>query len=242
MSTPIKLIQMQLQSGPMAYSPISEKGYGIALLQCADDSTTIQFDSLSAPPIPIVELNSIIMQEPFNTLYITNYGQINSATDPTLSFLIIKDPELQLTTMAPYISLANALELARLLTLMGSGSTSRYYLWEIDGSTTTPQTYTDPNQVYYPEPLIQSFQVLSQPSGISYSLATSALINPADMTPTLQQPIPSSYIPVGGIVKLMGYSLTYIPNTPASGTVTILINIQQSLTVAQSMQILTGGQ
>jgi len=241
MSTPIKLIQIPLQSGPMAYPPIVEQGYGIALLQCYDDSTTIQFDSLSAPPIPIVELNTIIMDKPFNTLYITNYGQINSTADPLLSFLIIKDPKLQLSTMSPYISLANALMLARLLTLMGSGSTSRYYLWEIDGSTTTPQTYIDQNQQYYAEPLIQSFQVLSQPSGIAYSLATSALINPSDMVPTMQQPISSTYIPVGGVVKLMGYSLTYTPMTPVAGTVTILINIQQSLTVAQSMQILTGG-
>jgi hypothetical protein len=225
----------------MAYPPIVEKGYGIALLQCYDDSTTIQFDSLSAPPIPIVELNSIIMEEPFSTLYITNYGQLNGTADATLSFLIIKDPKLQLSTMAPYISLANALELSRLLTLMGSGSTSRYYLWEIDGSTANTQTYTDQNQQYFPEPLIQSFQVLSQPSGIAYSLATTALINPSDMVPTLQQPIPSTFIPVGGVIKLMGYSLTYIPTTPASGTVTILINLQQSLTVAQTMQILTGG-
>ncbi|MEM4065913.1 MAG: hypothetical protein QXV17_03515 [Candidatus Micrarchaeaceae archaeon] len=240
MSTPIKLIEMQLQSGPMAYPPIVEKGYGIALLQCADDSTTIQFDSPSAPSIPIVELNSILMSQPFSQLYITNYNQQNGTGNNLLSFLIIKDPSLQITTMAPYIALSNALEMARLLMLMGSGSTSRYYLWNIDGSTTSEQTYIDQNQQYFPEPLIQSFQVLSQPAGISYSLATSALINPSDIVPTLQQPIPSTYIPVGSIVKLMGYSLTYIPSIPTTGTVTILINIQQSLSLAQTSQILTG--
>ncbi len=247
MSTPIKLITMQLQSGPMTYPAINETGYGIALLQCEDDTTMVQFDSTSSPQIPITQLNSIIMQEPFSKLYITNYGQINSTADATLSFLIIKDPKLQLSTMAPYISMANALELSRLLMLMASGSTTRYYLWQINGTTTTPQTYIDPNQQYYPEPLIQSFQVLSQPSGIQYSLATTALINPSDLVPTLQQPIPSVYFApassatVGNLIKAMGYSLVYIPNVTASGTVTIMINIQQSLTVAQSMAILTGG-
>ncbi len=247
MSTPIKLITMQLQSGPMTYPPISETGYGIALLQCEDDTTMVQFDSSSSPQIPITQLNSIIMQEPFSKLYITNYGQINATSDPTLSFLIIKDPTLQLSTMAPYISMANALELSRLLLLMGSGSTTRYYLWQVDGTTTTPQTYIDPNQQYYPDPLIQSFQVLAQPSGIQYSLATSALVSASDLEASVQQPIssvyfaPSSSTSIGDLIKTMGYSLVYIPNVTASGTVTIMINIQQSLTVGQSMSILTGG-
>lgn len=233
----LKVITIPLQPAvngvPVVYSPINEIGYGFTVLQCDDQSTLIRIGSPNQEPIPATSIGVYQQEYQFNQLYIQNFGSLIGVVNPVLILGIIKDPSMQLQVWSPYRDLAVALTLAQLYMLMASGSTTRYEIWNVDASRTTPTVYTDPNQQYYGVPLIQSVTVLSVVSGVNFTISLSALQDPLGTTPTFQDPIPSSSMQTNFILKQMGYSIAYTPVTTGSGTQSFLLAIQQPLTVAQ---------
>ncbi|MEM0157875.1 MAG: hypothetical protein QXN26_07460 [Thermoplasmataceae archaeon] len=231
-SNKIQTVTIPLQSGPHSYT-INVQGYGFVLFECDDQSSVIQFDSPNNTMIPLVGISQLVFPDQFNQIIVTNYEPVTT-NDLIISFGVIQDPSVQISSISQYRDLSAALTDAQLMILQASQSTTRYYLWQVNAAYTTPSVYTDQNQIYWPNiPLIQQIQPLSLVTGVEFTISTTALVDMNSVTPVLQQPIPSTYIPNGTIMKIMGYSVVYTPVTTGSGTQVFLLNIQQVLSYYQ---------
>jgi hypothetical protein len=232
----VQYVEIPLVAGVHTYE-YDVQGYGIALLECDDNSATIQFDTTNSDPLPLTEIDSLVFVQQFQRIFITNYESLNGWANPIVALLVIKDPKVSLNTIAPYREFLYSMTFAELYMLMASGATSRYYIWTVPATSSTPIVYTDPNQQYTGVPLIQSIVPISIASGSVYTIATTALQDTFSMTPSAQQPIPSTLIPVRTELKIMGYSVIYTPLNSVSGNNIFFLSIQQPWSINQVNQM-----
>jgi len=231
-ANPYKPVTIELASGPAEYV-IDEVGYGFAVLECDDQSAQAYIETVNSQPIPLTSVGTISFPNGFSKLVIVNFEQVVGSE--VVKLLIFKNKEANIFPVSPFREVADAMTFIQLPIFAAGNSSFQYKLWEVDASSTEIQTFTPPNQEYFPNiPLIKEVEVLSVAQGSEFTLATTAITDILTLTPQLQDAIPSKYFfPLPAQFKAMGFSLIYTPTVTASGTNVFLISLQQPLTTQQ---------